>query len=297
MKEIFIDFNLIESLALFDKSLSKDFLAKIYSKLLRGFIALKEKDFKEVEKHYYEGWGLLKNLIDKAPDKQLSGSVIEDDLRDIFSLSITICNHMSRNFDTAYQEEMLRIYEIQLQNQLLYVNGHLPAAIYKNIVTIALRLKKWEIAENIIYKYKDQVEPATREGVYTYNLAHWYLYQGDYKAVHKLLSQGELPDPYYHVGARTIRLKAYYLCFEPKKILDYDETYDDFIREKDNLLRFIRRNTLLTPTHKLSYLNFIDFITKLMKFKVGKIQSLQLVKDQIQVKSVFEKVWVLAQID
>lgn len=271
-------------------------LANLYFHILQAFLSILSSEFESFRLHYQKLRSIQQNLIKQIPNQKVIGSQLQDDLIDIYSLCLTLCNQMSRRSNISYESEMLTLYQEQLDYRILQINGHLHHAHYKNIVTLALRLGKLEEALDIIHKYKEDLVNEIREAAFTYNQAHWYLYNEEYRKVHLLLGKGRLLDAYYHIGARIIKLKAYYCAIDNLKSMRY-EVFEDFERERKNLLRYIKREKKLSHTNKEAYQNFIVFLNVLMKYKEGEyVDYLSLKEDINSYKQVFEKKWLLKEL-
>src|SRR4029079_4931344 len=96
-----------------------------------------------------------------------------------------------------YVKEMLDLYNLMLEKELIYENRWFPPSDFKNIVTIACRLKEFDWTEKFIHRYKDKLEAETREHFFQYNLASFYYEKSDYGNALKLLNTIEFTDIYF----------------------------------------------------------------------------------------------------
>jgi len=89
-------------------------------------------------------------------------------------------NNSKRVFESdSYYEALFDLYSQQLETEVIYIGGYLPPRIFKNIVTVALRLKHFDWTEQFLEKNKNKILPdyEEREDVYSYSLAQLYFKQ------------------------------------------------------------------------------------------------------------------------
>lgn len=198
---------------------------------------------------------------------------------------------------SAFLEELFRIYKDLLQKKLLLDSstGYLAHEHYKNINTVALRLKQFEWAREFLETYKNSLPPEYIENAYNYNLSV-YLYENQkYGEVLKILQQVVFSDVYYHLSAKFLLMRIYY----------EQEDYDGFVYLTQAFMVLLRRNKEVSAYHALAYKNLIRFTKKAFtlrrrKYRLlpsefeEKVQQLQL---QIRAEQGISNAnWLLAQI-
>lgn len=286
-------FILNETFVYFEKNRNKSFLASSYYYLLKSLVAYIKEDYKGASVYYRHAKKLRRHLLTQISDDKDDISItFQDELINIYNISLSICNHLSRSLTSYYEYELFEMYQERLTYKLLYFNGFLHPHHFKNIITLALRLEKSDKAEELIHTYAKEVAPIYRKDVYAYNLAHVFLFKGKYSEVHKLLSQLRFIDPLYNVGSRAIRLKAYCMAFLSQKA-EQAEIYEDFLRERYNFIRFLDRDDKLSNNQKESYQNFVSFLYRFMKIKAeGKGNLTKLIEDISACNNLFDRTWL-----
>ena len=144
----------------------------------------------------------------------------------------------------------------------------LPQFDYKNIVTIALRMKELSWAKKFIEEYKPWLRKEERENAYTYNLAHWHFHNRDYSKTLSLFQRVEFTDIYYQLDTRSIVLKTYF---------EQDDA-EAFFYQASAFRTYIRRNKLVSDYQRVSYRNFIKFTGQLLRAN-GNAKKIAAIKD------------------
>lgn len=142
--------------------------------------------------------------------------------------------------ERAYLRELFQLYGEQLQRSLLLEEGFLPEWHYKNIVTVALRLRELDWARHFIQDYRKNLPPAVSENAYRFNLAAYYHACGDYGQVLPLLTQVEYSDVRYNIGAKALLLRTYYELGENEALFALVDSFRQYLK-RNRLLADERR--------------------------------------------------------
>ncbi|MDX2246880.1 MAG: hypothetical protein SF052_08910 [Bacteroidia bacterium] len=205
-------------------------------------------------------------------------------LQNIFGYAINYCNRRYRKGDTQFLTTMFQLYQKMLMLNLLFEKGKLSTHQYKNLTTLGLRVGEIEWTRNFILHYKDRLPSEYREGVYHYNLAHLYSYEGTYREALKQLREVTFIDPYYRISYQMLMMKIYYECIEIEPLLSLVQSF------RAN----IRRNNALPENQKQVYNNFARFLKALFMIKIGKKPRKKTLPNQIDsCKALIEKDWLL----
>ena len=159
--------------------------------------------------------------------------------------------------DEFYQE-ILELYKVLLDKEIILHNNTLSQWTYKNIVTTAIRLKEFEWTEKFINKYKSILPHDEQDNAYAYNLAVWYHAQNDFQNALFQLQGVEFTDTNYHLGAKIIQLKSYYE-------LDEEEA---FIALVEAFKKYILRSKDLSDYRKKANANFLRIAKKFFQIKI-----------------------------
>lgn len=233
--------------------------------------------------HYFQIKPLLAGQLDQLPNAEL---------RTLYSYLLNHCVHQINSGNSLFYAEILALYKLLLEHSILITNGRLTQWTFTNIITTGIRLRDYTWTEQFIHQYAGYLHTEVRENARCFNLANLYFEKGDYGPALQQLQSLEFTDPFYHVSAKIIQLKIYYLLSEAESLF--------FLME--NTKRLILRNKQLSDYQKKSNLNFIKILQRLSKLQPKKrLQSgLNLnakVQDLIKnTKPLANKDWLLQQI-
>ena len=190
-----------------------------------------------------------------------------DLLRDLCAYLLNYCIRRINTGNTYFQQELFEQYEWQLESEIILEAGWLSPWDYKNIVSLALKMDRFEWAASFIETYRSHLKPAFRENAHRYNLATLSYAQADYGKALSLLQDVEFDDIFYQIGSRTILLKTYYetAAFEALFYLaDATEAY-------------LRRQRAIPRYQAEIHLNFVKYIRKLSHLHIRSRSTYRLV--------------------
>jgi len=198
--------------------------------------------------------------------------------------------------ESEYEEEALLAYLKIIDKEFIYQQNYLPDSVYKNVVTLAIRTKKFDFAYKFIEEKVNLLQPDLAENAYNYNLANYYYHsQNHNKAIQHLVSV-QFTNSNYNLGSKALLLKIY---FES----DEDEALDHLI----NAFKvYLQRNKLIANKKHKRYYNLFRLTAKLSKINRGlpyntkeKNKALiESLKGQIEKsKAIVSKNWLLTQLE
>jgi hypothetical protein len=194
-------------------------------------------------------------------------------LREIYQYAMNYCIKKINKGNTAYFKTLFELYKIILPKKILMQEKFLPQFDYKNIVTIALRMKELPWAKKFIEEYKLYLRKEERENAYTYNLAHWHFHNRDYSKTLSLFQRVEFTDIYYQLDTRSIVLKTYF---------EQDDA-EAFFYHASAFRTYIRRNKLVSDYQRTSYRNFIKYTGQLLRAN-GNLKKISMIKKALEEK-------------
>jgi len=218
----------------------------------------------EEEKHF-------KRLLEIIPLHEKKFSLQQ--LREVYQYAMNYCIKKINKGNTAYFKTLFELYKIILPKKILMTEKFLPQFDYKNIVTIALRMKELSWAKKFIEEYKPWLRKEERENAYTYNLAHWHFHNRDYSKTLSLFQRVEFTDIYYQLDTRSIVLKTYF---------EQDDA-EAFFYQASAFRTYIRRNKLVSDYQRVSYRNFIKFTGQLLRAN-GNAKKIAAIKKEVEEK-------------
>lgn len=190
--------------------------------------------------------------------REMGTDLAAEERKVLYQYAQNYCIKQVNRGHTAYLDELLRVYQAMLDQELILYQGCIQAADVKNIVALGVRLGRFEWTADFLSQYAARIEPSQRETVLAYNRAYLLHGQGELRPALRLLRATTFDDVYYSLGARTLLLKIYY------ELGDH-EGLDAHLLAFEQALR---RNRLISPYQRRGHLNLIRFVRKLDQFRV-----------------------------
>lgn len=199
-----------------------------------------------------EAYLQLKNLL------QIHLKLIpQQELRLLYTYVLNFAVLRINSGETQYYQEILLLYKLLLNEAIIFKNGTLTQWTFTNIITAGIRTRDYEWTERFIEDYQYYLAPDLRQNVYTYNLVSLYFEKKDYHSALRMLHNVEFTDAFYHLAAKLIQLKTYYLLAENEALLALINA----------TRRFVQRNRQLSDYQKKSSLNFLHILQRLSQLK------------------------------
>lgn len=242
-----------------------------------AFLLLKSS----VKNEYYTQLGQLlethKKLLDKT-DKRVLYTYLENSAQMVFQ-------------GETYYAALWELYSIQLENEVIYIEGYLLPMIFKNIVTVALRLGHLDWTEAFLEKNKDKIAPEYegKEDVYSYSLTELYFKQKKYDDVLGLLNQTVFNDIYTKMGVRRMYMKVY-----------YEMAYNDMFEDMVNSFRsFLHESQHVIPTiHIQAHRDFVNTAYNIYRTIRKDTERIEKIAEQIaDIQILPEKTWLLEKLE
>lgn len=189
----------------------------------------------------------------------------------IYIYFMNYCISRINKGDSAFLEEVFKLYKAQLAQDLLYQDGLLSEWDYKNIVTTAIRLGELDWVYDFIEQYKDRLPEDARENAYRFNLAAYHYANGTYGEVLNLLTRVEYSDLRYNLSAKALLLRTYY---------DLDE-YEPLAALTESFRQYLLRNKLMSDSRRTGFHNLFKVAKRMaaLRQKIGFSASEKLCKD------------------
>lgn len=229
-------------------------------------------------KHYIQLKKLITHNIHLFPESQA---------KEIIDAALNYCIKKMNAGQEEYVREAFNLYLQSLDSGILLVKGQLTPWSFKNIVTIGLRLKEFDLIENFINIQSNLLDSKYRNNAVTFNLAQLHFYKKDYEKVIKLLSKVEYDDMTYNLNSKTLLMASYYE-------LDEIEALGSLL---DTFRVYLSRNKELPATRRKHYLNTITIVRKLSRIAHGDMAAIaKLQKDVENTQGVVSKNWILEKL-
>lgn len=223
------------------------------------------------ESHFQQ---LIKDL------HQNSEHFSKQEAKEMYDYAQNYCVHQINKGKRKYLNELYYLNQELLTKKLIFKNGYLNQWDYKNIVTVGLRLQKYEWIEQFIQDYKPHLRPEFADNAYHYNLACLYFGQQKYDDALRTLHLIELTDVGYYIGTKTLLIKIYYETQQTEALFSLIST----------LRVYVSRSDLYTEAQKKSTRNLMRFTEQAFKIRLNKAyiskadhqKAIHKLKDQIQ---------------
>jgi hypothetical protein len=220
--------------------------------------------------------------------EQFANDLPEEDLRECYQTAQNYCALKINQGRTEYYSVFFNLIKDTIQWGILLENGQISEGVFKNTVTIGLRVNEFDWVEQFIRNYAPYLPSNIRENARSFNLANLYSHQKKYDKVIELLRDVEYSDIVYALGSKLVLLRTYY---ESDEFLAMDSLIDSF-------KIYLRRNKVISKGLKREYNNFLIFLKKLSTLNTSHPQAVEKFKKRLQeMPNIVSKKWLLERIE
>lgn len=243
-----------------------------------------------IEVHHYNDIPILKiwysafYVITKSDDHHFellrqyliehAGIINDKDLRNLYMWANNFCNMQFNQGNSHYYPIALELYREQIDSKIIYVDGVFPHAVFKNIVTIALRSQKIDWASSFIHDYYSMLPAPLQLLTYHYSLAQVCLAKQDYPLAQEHIweaQQQQNKDLYHKIGIYRLWIKLYYLTGETEQL---ENTLNSF-------RVFMHREKTVTETSLQANRNFTNVMFKMLELPFLPVKKTEQVEQQL----------------
>jgi hypothetical protein len=243
---------------------------QLYAACYRAFLAPDES------MHYQK----LKNYLWESTEV-----LRHEAFKEVYSLAINYCIRQLNRGQEAYTQEAFELYMNGLEQGVLLEKGFLSPIAYKNMVSIGLHLRHFEIIADLLPKGETLLQPQYRASYIPYNQAHYFFATQAYERTIDLLNSLEYYDLFMEIGGKLLLAKIYL-------VQQHTDLAEAFL---NSFAQFIRRKPQLSAVHKQSFANTIRFMQKLL-YAHTKEQRQRLSEEIRNTQQLPEKQWLLEQV-
>lgn len=179
----------------------------------------------------------------------------KEEVKEIYAYAINYCIRKINRGQAKYLEELFTLYKYAVEQNLLLENDFLSPWAFKNMIGVALRLKKYEWTETFIKEYHAHLHPDFQRNALHYNLAELSYYRHDFDTALLELNKVEFSDIYYQLDTKKMMLKIYYEQHE----------IDAFYSLAAAFKMLLKRNKLVSSNNKAAYENFVTVLSLLIR--------------------------------
>ena len=194
----------------------------------------------------------------------------EEELRDIYLLSINYCIKKLNSGNRHFLNEVFDLYKISLENGAILIDNKLSPYTYKNIASAGVLLKEYDWVDEFLEEYVGQLNTEDVESFYSFSKANLLFARKKFDEVTDLLLQAEIKDLFTQLDARVLQLKSYYELSE----------FDLMDSGVDNFRQLLGRRKILAY-HKTNYSNFAKFLRRLSRTNTHSKEELEKFEQQL----------------
>ncbi len=208
-----------------------------------------------------------------------------DFLKDYYSLLRSCCILLVNSGNMQYLPTLFEIQKEHLQRGYLYYDQKIPAAMFQNIINVALRVGEYDWAYHCIQTHADRIiGDNDQQDYFRLNLANYFFHIGRYDDALSTLPHS-LEDLEYQFTARSLELKILYE--QDSELLPY---------KIDAFKMYLSRASgkLLPMVSKDRNGNFVNLLFQLCNTLRGDGTRVQRLLTRIQAKTwVAHREWLL----
>lgn len=130
----------------------------------------------------------------------------------------------------TYYSRLLELYREQLAAGVLYRDGQLHHAVFRNVVNVALNLNEFEWSAQFIAQHREKITPeGYRAAAYLQNMALLHFHRGDFHQAQQVLSQSNPEDVYYKLMDRSLLARIYFELRESEVLDNFLNAFSKFV--------------------------------------------------------------------
>jgi hypothetical protein len=189
-----------------------------------------------------------------------------------------------------FNQELFDFYNYILKKEYFkdFKSEYLSYKLFRDILLLALRLKKYDWVQNFVRSYNIKLHPNCRKNMLNYGFAFYYHAKGDFTNSLNYLNKINFDYFIYKYDVRKLKLKIFYE-------LNYLEECLYLIHSSRE---FLRKDVLLPQERKNSIKLFFYYTEKLIFYKMEKPgYDIGFIKEKILLeKNISNKDWLLEKI-
>lgn len=219
--------------------------------------------------------------------------VIEDEIKDVYWSLVHYLIHKLNNGHTEYYRHLFEMFMLMDKKQYLINSfGYIDEALYKNVITSALKINNTTAAEIFLEKHKPNLQENVKEEAYNFNKTLILFQKKAYSDILDLLKYTKFEDLFYNLNQRRLLVKVYFELTETDSsylslLIDYIHAFRKYIYS----LKSIPENYINLNK------NFLKFTDKLLaKNKYSDEEKEVLLNQLATTPNVSERDWLIAKI-
>jgi len=195
-----------------------------------------------------------------------------DEVINIYSSMVNFCITKINRGNKEYLNKLFNTYQSLLSYEQLLEKGKiLYSATFKNIVITALRIGKFDWAENFALNYSKYLKGKSKDNLLTFQLGVIYFYKKEFEKVIEILRDFEFKDLLDNLRTKVTLIQTYYE-------LNEFEALDSLLR---SLRTYITRHKELDSGRRSNYKNLIKIMSQLIQVIPGDKKKIEKIKNTL----------------
>lgn len=208
----------------------------------------------------------------------------ETELRDLILVAINYCIRRQNRGELEYVREALDLFQLGLNEGVLFESGVLSPYTYKNVLMLALKINDYDWAEQFLTDYKKFLPEKERENLYKYNYAIFNFRKKDYTKAIQLLQEVNLKEVLFNLDARRMLARIYYDLNEFTALDSYIESSKVYLHRQNDI-----------GYQKDMYSNFFRFLERIIKSNLKLTTTKDAMRAEIEgTQLLAERDWLLS---
>ncbi len=160
-----------------------------------------------------------------------------------------------------FEKERFDIYNFILDNKYYKssVSAFMPEELYRTIILLSLKLKKYSWVYNFIKKFRSELPPDRRNNMYHYSCSEYYFCRGKYSEAMKSFHKIKLDHFMLKVDMKNLMLRTFYEL----------DLFDNAISLIDTYRHFLSNDKTLSASEKRLNKNFVNVIHKMILYRTS----------------------------
>ncbi len=211
----------------------------------------------------------------------------QEEMQIFYIYARNYCIRKINNQDVSYNQKLLDLYKVMIDEKVLLNEEYLSQWDYINIVTMCMRLQDFEYAQTFIYKYKDQIQKSDQDNAFHYAAAIHHFHQQKYAETLNHLNEVNFQHSNYYLIGKTLLMKTHY---ERNEMITLFSLFDAF-------KSFLYNNKHVSQLKRDKYKNLVKYTTKLARLKLSSKVSIDKIKEEINgIETIAELDWLKEKI-
>lgn len=206
-----------------------------------------------------------------------------EEINDAYLFGLNFCIQQMNAGNNEFNKEVFEMYKTGVKKAILLKQEKLSPITFSNIVTLGLRLKRYQEVENFIDLNTNLLSGSEKKSYQTFNLAKVYFEKEEFEKVTALYNEKLIKEILLNIQMRILQMKAFY------EMKEY-EVCESLILSTDQLLN--RKGIL--AYHKIVFKNFIKFFKQIVNVNQFNKKAIVSLSESIRsTEKLVDKNWLL----